>query len=116
MDNIAKGDVATFEKPVFPKGEVSGFGFHEAPRGILSHWVVIENGIIKNYQAVVPDDLERGAAQRGRTSRAPTRRRSLGTPLADPERPLEVLRTMATRCRTKRPEGEYYGSPLFPQE
>ncbi|MFI5300919.1 MAG: nickel-dependent hydrogenase large subunit, partial [Polyangiales bacterium] len=54
MDNLAKGDVKTFEKPVFPKGEVSGFGFHEAPRGILSHWVVIENGVIKNYQAVVP--------------------------------------------------------------
>jgi hypothetical protein len=28
--------------------------FHEAPRGLLSHWVVIEDGTIKNYQAVVP--------------------------------------------------------------
>jgi hydrogenase large subunit len=37
MANIAKGDTATFEKPVFPDHEVSGFGFHEAPRGLLSH-------------------------------------------------------------------------------
>jgi hydrogenase large subunit len=54
MANIAKGDSATFEKPVFPDHEISGFGFHEAPRGMLSHWVVIEKGVIKNYQAVVP--------------------------------------------------------------
>ncbi|MDP2154430.1 MAG: nickel-dependent hydrogenase large subunit, partial [Sulfuricella sp.] len=54
VDNIAKGDVKTFNKPVFPKGEISGVGFHEAPRGVLSHWVVIKDGKIANYQAVVP--------------------------------------------------------------
>ena len=38
-----------------PEGrEVEGVGFHEAPRGTLSHWVVIKDGKIKNYQAVVP--------------------------------------------------------------
>ncbi|MES9844027.1 MAG: nickel-dependent hydrogenase large subunit, partial [Candidatus Sedimenticola sp. 6PFRAG5] len=42
IDNIATGDTDTFNPPVFPKGEVRGFGFHEAPRGALSHWVVIE--------------------------------------------------------------------------
>ena len=31
-----------------------GVGFHEAPRGVLSHWVVIDSGKIKNYQCVVP--------------------------------------------------------------
>jgi hydrogenase large subunit len=93
MDNIAKGDVKTFEKPVFPKGEVSGFGFHEAPRGLLSHWIVIENGIIKNYQAVVPTTWN-AAPRNEQDQPGPYEASLVGTPLADPERPLEVLRTI----------------------
>lgn len=93
MANIGSGDVHTFEKPVFPTGEVSGFGFHEAPRGMLSHWVVIENGVIKNYQAVVPTTWN--AAPRNEDDQlGPYESSLLGTPLADPERPLEVLRTI----------------------
>ncbi len=93
LDNVAKGDAHTFEKPVFPKGEVSGFGFHEAPRGLLSHWVVINDGIIKNYQAVVPTTWN--AAPRNENDQpGPYEASLLGTPLADPERPLEVLRTI----------------------
>jgi hydrogenase large subunit len=93
LDNVAKGDVHTFEKPVFPKGEVSGFGFHEAPRGLLSHWVVINDGIIKNYQAVVPTTWN--AAPRNENDQpGPYEASLLGTPLADPDRPLEVLRTI----------------------
>lgn len=93
VDNIARGDVATFEQPVFPKHEISGFGFHEAPRGMLSHWVVIENGVIKNYQAVVPTTWN--AAPRNEEDQlGPYEASLIGTPLADPERPLEVLRTI----------------------
>ena len=93
MANIAKGDIDTFEKPVFPAGEVMGFGFHEAPRGLLSHWVVIEAGKIKNYQAVVPTTWN--AAPRNESDeRGPYEASLLDTPLADPERPLEVLRTI----------------------
>jgi len=93
MANIATGDVATFEKPVFPPGEVSGFGFHEAPRGMLSHWVVIEKGIIKNYQAVVPTTWN-AAPRNEKDELGPYEASLVGTPLADPERPLEVLRTI----------------------
>lgn len=93
MDNIAAGDVTTFEKPAFPAGEVSGFGFHEAPRGLLSHWVVIDKGVIKNYQAVVPTTWN--AAPRNESDqRGPYEASLIDTPLADPERPLEVLRTI----------------------
>jgi hydrogenase large subunit len=53
-DNILKGDTAIYNKPAFAKGAVEGVGFHEAPRGVLSHWVVVEDAAIKNYQAVVP--------------------------------------------------------------
>ena len=48
------GDATTFHVPTFPKGTVEGLGIHEAPRGTLSHWVVVENGVLSNYQAVVP--------------------------------------------------------------
>jgi len=54
MENIGKGDFDTFNRPQFPKGEIRGFGYHEAPRGVLSHWTVVKNGKIDNYQAVVP--------------------------------------------------------------
>ncbi len=93
MANIAKGDAATFNKPTFPKGEVSGFGFHEAPRGLLSHWIVIENGIIKNYQAVVPTTWN-AAPRNDKDQPGPYEASLVGTPLADPEKPLEVLRTI----------------------
>ncbi|GAO34999.1 hydrogenase 2 large subunit [Sulfuricella sp. T08] len=93
VDNIAKGDVKTFNKPVFPKGEISGVGFHEAPRGVLSHWVVIKDGKIANYQAVVPTTWN--AAPRNESDAiGPYEASLLNTPVADPERPLEVLRTV----------------------
>jgi hydrogenase large subunit len=41
-ENIGKGDTRIFNQPVFPKGEQQGFGFHEAPRGTLSHFVDLE--------------------------------------------------------------------------
>jgi hydrogenase large subunit len=93
IENIKKGDTATFEKPVFPQSEVTGFGFHEAPRGILSHWVVIEDGKIKNYQAVVPTTWN-AAPRNEKDAPGPYEAALLETPLADPERPLEVLRTI----------------------
>lgn len=93
MENIAKGDVATFNKPVFPKGEIMGVGLHEAPRGLLSHWSVIKDGKIANYQAVVPTTWL--AAPRNEDDQiGPYEASLLNTPVADPERPLEVLRTV----------------------
>ena len=93
MTNIANGDTTTFNPPVFPKGEQRGFGFHEAPRGILSHWIVIKDGKIKNYQAVVPSTWNAGP-RNSKDDLGPYESALLGTPVADPERPLEILRTI----------------------
>lgn len=92
-ENIGKGDVAIFNPPTFPKGEVQGFGFHEAPRGTLSHWVVIDNGKIKNYQAVVPSTWNAGPRDE-KGQKGPYEASLVGNPIADPEKPLEVLRTI----------------------
>jgi hydrogenase large subunit len=91
--NIGKGDVKTFNKPVFPKGEVSGVGFHEAPRGVLSHWVVIDDGKIKNYQCVVPSTWN-ACPRNDKDEPGPYEASITGNPVADPELPLEVLRTV----------------------
>jgi hydrogenase large subunit len=93
VDNIAKGDYRTFNRPVFPKGEVRGFGYHEAPRGVLSHWVVIKDGKIDNYQAVVPSTWNAGPRDHNDVP-GPYEASLVDNPVADPKLPLEVLRTV----------------------
>jgi hydrogenase large subunit len=109
--NIGKGDTAIFNPPVFPKGEIRGFGFHEAPRGTLSHWCVIRDGKIANYQAVVPTTWNAGPRD-SKNRKGPYEACLIGNPIADPERPLEVLRTihsfdpcLACAIHTFDPEG-----------
>lgn len=93
INNIEKGDVSTFNSPSFPKGEQRGFGFHEAPRGCLSHWIVIKDGKIKNYQAVVPSTWNAGP-RNSKDELGPYEASLIGNPVIDPEKPLEVLRTV----------------------
>jgi len=93
LGSMAKGDLKTFNKPVFPKGEISGVGVHEAPRGVLSHWIVINDGKIRNYQCVVPTTWN--AAPRNEKDEPGAYEACLaGTPVAIPDQPLEVLRTV----------------------
>ena len=93
VNNIAKGDTTIFNEPVFPKGEQRGFGFHEAPRGTLSHWVVVEDGTIKNYQAVVPSTWNAGPRDE-KDQPGPYEASLVGNPVADSQRPLELIRTV----------------------
>jgi len=91
--NIGKGDTKIYNEPKFPSGTVKGFGFHEAPRGVLSHWTVIDDGKIKNYQCVVPSTWNAGPRD-GKGQKGPYEASLVGNPIADPKRPLEVLRTI----------------------
>ena len=93
VDNIGKGDTAIYNAPEFPKGEVQGFGFHEAPRGTLSHWVVIRDGKVANYQAVVPSTWNLGPRD-DKGNPGPVEAALKGNPIADPSKPLEALRTV----------------------
>jgi hydrogenase large subunit len=93
VENIASGDTDIYVKPEFPSGEQRGFGFHEAPRGTLSHWIVIRDGKIANYQAVVPTTWNAGPRDE-KSQEGPYEASLVGNPVADPERPLEVLRTV----------------------
>ncbi|WP_312690815.1 hydrogenase 2 large subunit [Kosakonia sp.] len=94
VDNIGKGDMETFVKPDIPaSGEYKGVGFLEAPRGMLSHWVVIKDGKIDNYQAVVPSTWNAGP-RNFNDEPGPYELSLVGTPVADPQKPLEVVRTI----------------------
>ena len=93
VNNLNTGDYEIFNAPVFPKGEQRGVGVHEAPRGLLSHFIVIQDGKIKNYQAVVPSTWNAGPRD-AEGQLGPYEASLMGNPIADPERPLEVLRTV----------------------
>jgi Ni,Fe-hydrogenase I large subunit len=73
--------------------EATGWGSTEAPRGGLAHWVRIRDGQIEHYQAVVPTTWN-GSPRDAAGQRGPWEEALIGTPVADPERPLEVLRTV----------------------
>jgi hydrogenase large subunit len=110
-DNIAKGDYEIHNQPVFPSHEIEGVGTHEAPRGTLSHWVVVKDAKIKNYQAVVPSTWN-ASPRDASGAHGPYEASLLHTPLARPDEPLEVLRTihsfdpcMACACHTFDPSG-----------
>ncbi|MBP9591837.1 MAG: nickel-dependent hydrogenase large subunit [Steroidobacteraceae bacterium] len=95
--NIKAGDVATanmtnFEPSTWPK-TAKGFGFVEAPRGALGHWIEIEDKKIKNYQCIVPTTWN--ASPRDPAGKIGAYEAALlDTPMHDPEQPLEILRTI----------------------
>jgi hydrogenase large subunit len=95
--NMAHGDVRLhngdkWNPSSWPKS-AQGFGLHEAPRGSLGHWVEIEDKKIVNYQVVAPSTWNAGPRD-AQDQRGPYEASLLDTPIADPERPLEVLRTV----------------------
>jgi len=96
-DNMSRGILEVhngerWEPSTWPK-EAQGFGFHEAPRGGLGHWIRIEDGAIKNYQAVVPSTWNAGPrCAAGKIG--PYEAALIGTPIVDETQPLEILRTI----------------------
>lgn len=94
---IKDGDTKTFNnekwEPSTWPNHAEGFGYMEAPRGALGHWVVIDKGKIENYQMVVPTTWN--ASPRDQNGNAGAYEMSLvNTPLAVPDQPLEILRTI----------------------
>ncbi|MBF0620710.1 MAG: nickel-dependent hydrogenase large subunit [Magnetococcales bacterium] len=97
INNIKAGDTKTFNSDLFdpatwPK-EAKGAGFMEAPRGALAHWVVIKEGVIDNYQAVVPSTWNAGPRDNKGQS-GPYEAALQGHVLHDPKQPIEILRTI----------------------
>ena len=86
----AKAQIAAkWEMP----NSAEGVGFVNAPRGGLSHWIRIENKKIANFQLVVPTTWNIGP-RCANNIMGPVEEALVGTPIADPKRPVEVLRTI----------------------
>ncbi|MEO1015731.1 MAG: nickel-dependent hydrogenase large subunit [Pseudomonadota bacterium] len=97
ISNIRAGDISTanvekWDPESWPKS-AKGVGFTEAPRGALGHWIRIENGKIDNYQCVVPTTWNAGPRDAEGNIGA-YEAALMNTPMADPEQPLEILRTV----------------------
>lgn len=93
--NVMSGDIRTWTDFNFDEVSMStkGRGMAEAPRGALGHWVSIAEGKVVNYQAVVPSTWN--AAPRDHKGRLGAYEASLiGTKVANPEQPLEIIRTI----------------------
>ncbi len=73
--------------------ESPGVGFVDAPRGGLSHWIRIEKGKVGNFQLVVPTTWNCGPRDAANVL-GPCEEALIGTPIADPKRPVEILRTV----------------------
>ena len=97
LANLKRGETRTADTtrwdPASWPAEARGVGLTEAPRGALAHWIVIRDQKIDNYQLVVPSTWN--ASPRDPQGQMSSYESALiGTPVADTEQPLEVLRTI----------------------
>lgn len=90
--NIKSGDTQTCAKYVIDKDkEYRGRYIGHVPRGVLSHWCRIKNGVIENWQAVVPSTWN--ASPKDSKGQMATYEACLvGMKIADLKQPLEIIR------------------------
>jgi len=97
IENISKGDYRIHSGEMWDPStwpaEANGYGWHEAPRGGLGHWIKIKDQKILNYQAVVPSTWN-ASPRDAKGQRGAYEAALVGTPIADPNKPLEILRTI----------------------
>jgi hydrogenase large subunit len=65
----------------------------EAPRGALAHWIRIKDKKIENYQLVVPSTWN-ASPRDGKNQLSAYEASLIGTPVANIEQPVEILRTI----------------------
>ena len=95
--NLKSGDTTVadtrkWEPSSWPE-ECKGYGFEEAPRGALCHWIHIKGGKIANYQCIVPSTWN-ASPKDAKGQHGAYEAALLNTPMADPKRPVEILRTI----------------------
>lgn len=71
--------------------EYKGRGIGDVPRGMLSHWIRIKNGVVENYQAVVPSTWNAGPMD-SKGVKGPYEADLIGLKIQDLTQPLEIIR------------------------
>jgi hydrogenase large subunit len=98
LGNIKAGDLAVHSEELWDPAtwprEARGVGFMEAPRGGLAHWVVIKDGKIDNYQAVVPSTWNAGPRDPSGQPGAYEAALMDNHEMAIADQPLEIQRTI----------------------
>ena len=97
LAQVKSGHTSTFTRdkwdPSTWPATAEGVGLSEAPRGALAHWIKIKDGKIDNYQLVVPSTWN--ASPRDPNGQRSAYEASLiGTKMANPDQPVEILRTI----------------------
>jgi hydrogenase large subunit len=97
MGRVKINETSTFngerwEPKSWPK-DAEGVGLVEAPRGSLAHWIKIHDGAIDNYQLVVPTTWN-GSPRDAKGLRSSFEEALIGTPVANLEQPVEIIRTI----------------------
>lgn len=98
IKNINDGDTDTasvtkWDPSSWPKTELRGVGIYEAPRGALSHWIVINDRLCSNYQAVVPTTWN-SAPRDERAGQGAFEKSMMDTAVKIPEKPLEIVKAV----------------------
>jgi quinone-reactive Ni/Fe-hydrogenase large subunit len=95
VENIKYYDTETWTKYTFESlsKDAKGRTFLEVPRGVLSHFINIEDQKIKNYQVIAPTTWN-ASPKDSKDQRGPYEEALVGIKLDDPSRPLEVLKVL----------------------
>jgi quinone-reactive Ni/Fe-hydrogenase large subunit len=95
IENIKYYDEQTWTKYDFDAlpETAKGRGIYEVPRGVLGHFVRIEDAKVANYQVVAPTTWNASPKDKGGV-RGPYEEALVGITLEDPSAPLEVLRVV----------------------
>lgn len=90
--NNLKTDESTYSPYVIDNAKsYKGRFMGNAPRGMLSHWVSIENGVVKNYQCVVPSTWN-ASSKDSKNQMGSYEACLIGLKIDDLTKPLEVIR------------------------
>lgn len=119
LTNIRNGDTRTHVREKWEPSSwpdvAEGVGMTEAPRGALAHWIRIKDEKIDNYQLVVPTTWN-ASPRDPKGQRSAYEEALLGTPVANPDQPLEILRTihsfdpcLACAVHLYDPDGKHIG-------
>jgi quinone-reactive Ni/Fe-hydrogenase large subunit len=91
IQNLKVDDSTCTSYKIDKNKEYKGRYIGHVPRGVLSHWVKIKNGVIENYQAVVPSTWN-ASPKDAKGVRGSYEECLIGLKITDLSQPLEIIR------------------------
>ncbi len=93
IENLKVDDTTCATYKIDKTKEYKGRYIGHVPRGVLSHWIRVKNGVVENYQAVVPSTWN-ASPKDANGVRGPYEEALIGLPIADLSQPLEIIRVI----------------------